>query len=56
MNGLEFVIIIVFLSMIKGTVHKYLDYRIRVADRQIGSGDRSLLRAIEDPDPTPTER
>jgi hypothetical protein len=47
-NGLEFVIIIVFLSMIKGTVHKYLDYRMRIADRQVSSGDRGVMRAIEE--------
>jgi hypothetical protein len=47
-SGFDFVIIIVLLSMAKGTIHKYLDYRIRMADRQVGSGDRNLLRMVEE--------
>ncbi len=44
----EMVLGIVFLSMAKGTVHKYLDYRMRMVDRQIGGGERNLLRAVEE--------
>jgi hypothetical protein len=43
-NGFEFVILIVLLSMAKGTIHKYLDYRMRIVERGVGGGDRSLLR------------
>src|SRR3989442_8840775 len=45
---LHFVVIIVFLAMVKETIHKYLDYRLRMADRQLGTGDRNLLRAMEE--------
>ena len=38
---------IVFLSMVTGTIHKYLDHRVRMAERQSRTGDRSVLQAIE---------
>src|SRR5260370_40510546 len=38
---------IVFLSMATGTIHKYMDYRMRLAERQTKTGDRSVLQAIE---------
>jgi hypothetical protein len=47
-NVFDFVIVMVILSMAKGTVHKYLDYRMRIADRQVSSGDRNLMHAIEE--------
>ena len=43
----EMVFGIVFLSMATGTIHKYLDHRVRMAERQSRTGDRSVLQAIE---------
>jgi hypothetical protein len=47
MGPFEMVFGIVFLSMATGTIHKYLDYRMRMADRQTKNGDRSVLQAVE---------
>jgi hypothetical protein len=47
MGPFEMVLGIVFLSMATGTIHKYLDYRMRMADRQPKSGNRSVLQAVE---------
>ena len=43
MGVYEMVLGIVFLSMVTGTIHKYLDHRVRMAR----TGDRSVLQAIE---------
>ena len=47
MGVYEMVLGIVFLSMVTGTIHKYLDHRVRMAERQSRTGDRSVLQAIE---------
>jgi hypothetical protein len=47
MGPFEMVLGIVFLSMATGTIHKYLDYRMRMAERQTTSGDRSVLQVVE---------
>jgi hypothetical protein len=44
----EFVILIILLSMAKGTIHKYLDYRMRLVERGLGGGDRNLVRMVEE--------
>jgi hypothetical protein len=39
---------IVFLGTATGTLHKYMDVRLRLAERQSRGGDRSVLQAIEE--------
>jgi hypothetical protein len=39
---------IVFLGTTTGTIHKYLDHRLRMAERQSRAGDRTVLQAIEE--------
>jgi hypothetical protein len=48
MGLVEMVVIIVFLSMLTGTAHKYLDCRASIAKAQGGRGDKSVLRAVEE--------
>jgi hypothetical protein len=48
MGPLEMVVVIVFLSMLTGTVHKYLDCRASIAKAQGGRGDKNVLRAVEE--------
>jgi hypothetical protein len=43
MGPFEMVVIIVFLSMLTGTAHKYLDCRASIAKAQGGRGDKSVL-------------
>ncbi len=38
---------IVFLGTATGTIHKYLDHRLHMAERQSRAGDRTVLQAIE---------
>jgi hypothetical protein len=38
---------IVFLGTTAGTIHKYLDHRLRMADRESRAGDQTVLQAIE---------
>ncbi len=39
---------IVFLGTATGTIHKYLDYRLRMAERHTRVGDRTVLQAIDE--------
>ena len=39
---------IVFLGTTTGTIHKYLDHRLHMADRRSRAGDRTVLQAIEE--------
>lgn len=48
MNPFDFAIIIILMSMVKTTIHRYMEYRLRMADRLGGSGDRSVVRALEE--------
>jgi hypothetical protein len=47
MGVFEMVVIVVFLSMVTGTVHKYLDTQASIA-KAGGRGGRSVLGAIEE--------
>jgi hypothetical protein len=42
------IVIIVFLSLTTGTIHKYLDHRVRMAEARGTGGDRNLVRAIQE--------
>jgi hypothetical protein len=44
----EMVVAIVFLSLTTGTIHKYLDHRVRLAEARGTGGDRNLVRAIQE--------
>jgi hypothetical protein len=47
MDPFSMVVAIVFLSLVAGTVHKYLDTRVGIARAQGGTGDKNVLRAVE---------
>ena len=42
------VVMIVFISVTAGTIHKYLDHRVRMAEARGTGGDRNLVRAIQE--------
>src|SRR5438046_3036982 len=42
------VVMIVFISMANGTIRKYLEYRVRMAEARGTGGDRNLVRAIQE--------
>jgi hypothetical protein len=44
----EMVVTIVFLSLTTGTIHKFLDHRVRLAEARGSGGDRNLVRAIQE--------
>lgn len=46
MGPFEMVVIIVFMSLVTGTIHKYLDTRAHVA--RTHGGDRGVSRAVEE--------
>jgi hypothetical protein len=48
MDPFSMVAVIVFLSLVTGTAHKYLDTRASIAKAQGGTGDRNVLRAVEE--------
>jgi hypothetical protein len=47
MEPFSMVVAIVFMSLVTGTIHKYLDVRAGIAKSQGGS-DRSVSRAVEE--------
>jgi hypothetical protein len=40
--------LIVFMSLLTGTIHKYLEVRVRLAEARGSGGDRNLVRAIQE--------
>jgi hypothetical protein len=42
------IMIIVFISVSAGTIQKYLDHRVRMAEARGTGGDRNLVRAIQE--------
>ena len=46
-NFFLMVVMIVFISMANGTIRKYLEYRVRLAEARGMGGDRNLVRAIQ---------
>jgi hypothetical protein len=48
MDPFSMVVMIVFLSMVAGISHKYLDTRASIARAQGGTGDKNVLRAVEE--------
>ena len=46
--GIVMIIAIVTSTQIGKTVRYYLDYRMRMAERQPGIGDQNVLRAIQE--------
>jgi len=47
-NVFVMVVMIVFISMANGTIRKYLEYRVRMAEARGTGGDRNLVRAIQE--------
>ena len=48
MGLFEMVFYIVLISLMAGTVHKYLDHRVRMAEARGSGGDRNLVKAIQE--------
>jgi hypothetical protein len=48
MDPFSMVVMIVFLSVLAGMGHKYLDTRVSIARAQGGTGDKNVLRAVEE--------
>jgi hypothetical protein len=46
MDPFSMVVVIVFLGVAAGTIHKYMDMRVGIAKAQ-GGGDKNVLHAIE---------
>jgi hypothetical protein len=48
MGPFEMVAVIVFMSLVTGTIHKYLETSAKTPRTRGGDHDRSVLRAVED--------
>ena len=47
-NFFLMVVMIVFICVANGTIRRFLDYRVRMAESRGTGGDRNLVRAIQD--------
>ena len=48
MDPFTMVVAIVFMSLVTGTIHKYLDTRSGIAKAHGAGSDRSVVRAVEE--------
>ena len=48
MDFFAMIALIVFMSLLTGTIHKYLEVRVRLAEARGSGGDRNLVRAIQE--------